>query len=417
MCPEAKVFVMIYGCMDKIFTGKNMNKLFRSRNLFKLLNLLILMASFFLHGCGQIYTGGLGQQAPSSIPVQANRIALLLPLSGSLAAQGQAIRNGFFAAYYQDKQQQSKAPEIQVIDTSQGDIIALYQQAIRQGARIVVGPLLKEDVERLAQWNHLTVPTLALNSIGVGPIRNLYQFGLSPIDEAQQAALRAWTDGYRQALVIAPNTDWGHANANIFAQQFQQYGGRVAGQAFYYNQTDLDSSIRQLLWVNTAIVNNKRIPSSQKRRQDADMVFMIAPPEFARQIKPLLNYYYAGNLPIYATSHVYQGVLNPSLDNDLNSIEFCDMPWTINQGHLVPGSLNRLHDKIVSVWPDEFAAQPRLYALGVDAYDILGQLNNMVASSRYIVDAATGMLYLNSQQRIVRQLYWARFEQGVPRPL
>src|SRR5205823_5983563 len=101
-------------------------------------------------------------------------------------------------------------------------------------------------------------------------------------------------------------------------------------------------TIRQLLWVNTAVVNNKAVPSAQKRRQDADMIFMIAPPEYARQIKPLLNYYYAGNLPIYATSHVYQGIPNAALDNDLNGIQFCDMPWTINQGLLVPGSLNGL---------------------------------------------------------------------------
>lgn len=396
----------------------NMTTSFWRESKFKLSCLIILlMAVFFLHGCGQIYKGGMIGQSPTPVPTTPNRIALLLPLSGSLAAEGQAIRNGFFAAYYQDKQQQAHSPEIQVIDTNQGDIVALYQQAVHQGARVVVGPLLKEDVERLASSGRITVPTLALNSIGVGPIKNLYQFGLSPIDEAQQAALRAWTDGYRQALVIAPNTDWGHVNANVFVQQFQQYGGRVAGQAFYYNQSDLDSSIRQLLLVNSSIVNNKAVASSQKRRQDADVIFMMAPPEFARQIKPLLNYYYAGNLPIYATSHVYQGIPNVSLDNDLNGIQFCDMPWTINQGHLVPGSLNRLHDKIVAVWPDEFAAQPRLYALGVDAYNIIGRLNNMMASPRYIVDAATGMLYLNSQQRIVRQLYWARFDQGVPRPL
>lgn len=377
--------------------------------------LLCFFLSFFLAGCSEM-PASLRASSFSQTPVPntPNKVALLLPLSGGLASSSQAIRNGFFAAYYHHKQESLTAPEIQVFDTTQGDIISIYQQAVHQGAKVIIGPLTKDDVIKLAQWNQLSVPTLALNSIGVGPIHNLFQFGLSPIDEAQQAALRAWTDGYRQTLVLAPNTSWGHANANVFIQQFQQYGGTVVDQAYYNDQSSLDPTIRQLLQINSSIINNKRASSLHKRRQDADMIFLIAPPEFARQIKPLLNYYFAGDLPVYATSHVYQGVPNPSLDGDLNGIQFCDMPWTINSQNLVPGYLNNVRSNIMQAWPDSFAAQPRLYALGVDAYDVIALLQNMQASPRYIVDAATGMLTLTSQQRISRQLYWAHFQNGVP---
>lgn len=375
--------------------------------------MMVLTVSVILNGCTQL----VATKAPSPVPTEPSRIALLLPLSGNLATSSQAIRNGFFAAYNQDKQQNIKAPTILVIDTTHGDIINFYQQAVHAGAKVVVGPLTKEDVTRLAQWGRLSVPTVALNSIGVGPVRNLYQFGLSPIDEAQQAALHAWTDGYRQALVVAPNNAWGHDNANVFIEQFRRYGGNVIDSAYYNDQASLDPMIRQLLQVNAAVVNNKNVPSIRKRRQDADMIFLIAQPQVARQIKPLLNYYYASDLPIYATSHVYQGIPNPTADTDLNGIQFCDMPWTVTPQHMVPVSLRRLRNNIIQLWPDTFAAEPRLFALGIDSYDIISLLNNMQTSSRYLVDGATGMLHLNAEQRIVRQLYWARFQQGVASPL
>lgn len=380
----------------------------------EIVTLFLVVSGMVLNGCSQIYNG---VSSTPLVPTEPTHIALLLPLSGDLAASGQAVRNGFFAAYYHDKQQRVSPPTIQVFDTSHGDIVALYQQAVHQGAKVVVGPLTKADVIRLAQWGHLSVPTLALNSIGAGPIRNLFQFGLSPIDEAQQAALRAWTDGYRQALVVAPNSEWGHTNASVFIQQFQKYGGVVVDQAYYNDQASLDPTIRQLLRVNPAYLKNKKMASASKRRRDADMIFLIAQPEYARQIKPLLNYYFAGDMPVYATSHVYQGIPAPNLDNDLEGVEFCDMPWTITPEHMVPGSLNHIRNTITQTWPDMFAAQPRLFALGVDAYDVISQLSTMQTSSRYLVDGASGMLFLNDQQRIVRQLYWARFQQGTPRSL
>ena len=71
---------------------------------------------------------GIGNQP------QAATIALLLPLKGSTAAQAGAIKNGFFAAYYNAKQRQANSPNVMVLDTSSGNIIQTYQKAVAQGA-------------------------------------------------------------------------------------------------------------------------------------------------------------------------------------------------------------------------------------------------------------------------------------------
>ncbi len=52
------------------------------------------------------------------------------------------------------------------------------------------------------------------------------------------------------------------------------------------------------------------------------MVFLLSYPSKARQIMPLLKYYYAGDVPVYATSSVYTGGVNVMKDRDLNGIIF-----------------------------------------------------------------------------------------------
>ena len=84
--------------------------------------------------------GMVGLPSPSTVPSgqPAQKIALLLPLQGQYGASAQAIRNGFLAAYYDDKQQGKNVPNVVVLDTSMQDVRTVYQQAIAQGASIIV---------------------------------------------------------------------------------------------------------------------------------------------------------------------------------------------------------------------------------------------------------------------------------------
>ena len=90
-------------------------------------------------------------------------IALLLPLDGSLGAQGSTIRDGFLNAYYEagKKSQQT----VSFINTSKTtNMSALYQQAISQGADTIIGPLTKEQVALLLkQGSFSTQPLLKLH--------------------------------------------------------------------------------------------------------------------------------------------------------------------------------------------------------------------------------------------------------------
>jgi len=106
-----------------------------------------------LTGCAQSHavkrpTGKIAIQM-MRFPRSPERIVLLLPLRGKLAETGEAIRNGFLAAYYYGKKKNAHIANVTVIDTTSGPIRKLYRKASLADADVVIGPLLKRNVETI----------------------------------------------------------------------------------------------------------------------------------------------------------------------------------------------------------------------------------------------------------------------------
>lgn len=349
----------------------------------------------------------------------AKHVALLLPLNGPLGPAGQAVRDGFLAAYYQAKQQQQTTPTINFYNTaSTGNIADLYQHALEQGADIVIGPLEKANVARLARSTTIKVPTLVLNEL---PARqrapaNMLQFGLSQTEEAAQIAKHAWQAGKRNALVIVPAGKWGYDIGEAFSNTWRAQGGVVLDSIALQKGQNVNLAMQHLLQVGYVTKEfttagqhtiNKRIPQS---RQDADMVFVALPPELARQIKPLMQFYYANELTVYATSLAIGSHPTPNETLDMQDVIICDMPWVLD----------------FHLFHDHASQKSRLYALGLDTYQLsqsLAQLSSVIG-----IQGKTGNLYLGNNNQINRQLICMPFNQvpinnlkqapaAAPRPL
>ena len=137
------------------------------------------------------------------------------------------MRDGFLAAYYQSLPQDSAAPTIRIIDTSEGDIVTLYRQAVAQGMELVVGPLSKEQGMQLVQAGPLAVPTVVLNILPVTEtVPNLYQLSLAPEDEVKQVAAKAWQDHKKNALIIVPASTWGQRLSQSIFNGMANFGGQ-----------------------------------------------------------------------------------------------------------------------------------------------------------------------------------------------
>lgn len=337
------------------------------------------------------------------------RIALLLPQEGQLAGVARALREGLMAAYYQAQQAGQKPPVIDVIDSSRlSSLDDFYRQAQAQGVQLVIGPLEKPLVKQLAARAQLPLPTLALNysdSNQVGPPQ-LFQFGLAAEDEAREVSRRARADGLHSAAAMIPKGEWGDRVLNAFRQDWEANGGTLVAAERVDQPVQLAQQIADMLNVRNATSGVQNSTGAQaSRRQDIDFIFLAATPQQAQQIKPTLNFQYAGDLPVYATSHVFSASGDQAQYNDMTGIRFCETPWLLDTS-------NPLRQQVTRQWPQANGSMGRLYAMGVDAYTLASRLGQLKALPDSRVDGLSGNLGMSTNQRIERQLPWAQFVGG-----
>lgn len=351
--------------------------------------------------------------------LQPKHIALLLPLSGSLANSGRAVREGFMAAYYQTLQRGYDVPTISIIDTeAAGSLELAYGDALALEADWVIGPLDKKGVNQLAQLEKLPLPTLALNytdqiAVGEQP-DDLYQYGLAAEDEARLIAERAHQLGYRRVLALSPDNAWGKKVYAAFEQRWLDLGGDIAEQRFYKQKKDYNPEIKALLNVDDSQkryqtirrLMRESIEFEPRRRQDADWVFLLALPTQGRQIRPMFDFNFAGDLPIFSTSHIFGGKVNRKKDNDLNGIQFTDLPWLLESSE-IKTEIEKNHKRAQGNYA-------RLYAMGVDAYRLYPRLVQLQALPHSKIFGVTGDLSLDAEGKIHRKMPFAIFKRGMP---
>ncbi len=350
---------------------------------------------------------------------QVQHLGVFLPESGVMAESANALRNALIARQLDAINKGYPAPKITFYNTEGALIDDLYHQAKQDGVEVVIGPLAKARVDLLERRAKLPLPTLALNYGNDEKFRNksLYQFGLSAENEAEQVALKAWQSGFRRALILTPENNWGMRIKESFIDAWQKLGGEVTYTREYGKTLTIDKSLRELLEVQLSEQRHRRIINllgkrpyfSPRHREDSDFMFIHATPADARQIKPALSFLRASNLPVLATSSVYTGASDPSRDKDMDGIIFCDIPWYLEEGNL-------LEQTIRQAWPNKMVNYGRLYAMGADAYLLAQRLPLLKALPEIRIDGATGRLS-QANRRIKRELQWAQFNQGKVEPL
>ncbi len=362
----------------------------------------------------------LGQlQALASQPL--SEIALLLPHNGQLASVARALRDGFLAAHFQAQEAGQNGLNIRLYDSSQlRSMDDFYRRAQADGIQLVVGPLEKELVTQLNGREALPITTLALNysEANQEPPVELFQYGLAAEDEAREAARRAWADGMRRAVALVPRGDWGDRVLAAFRDSWQAQGGSLIAAEHVDQPVELAQQIADLLQLRQSEARAKRLQSTlgvavaaqPARRRDVDFIFLAATPQQAQQIKPTLAFQYAGDLPVYATSHLFTGNHSQAQYRDLEGIRFCETPWLLDP-------TEPLRRQVSSQWPQADGSLGRLYAMGVDAYRLAPRLDQLKALPGTRIEGLSGSLSLNPAQRIERQLPWAEFRDGQVQPL
>jgi outer membrane PBP1 activator LpoA protein len=363
--------------------------------------------------------------------IEAKNIAILLPLSGRFSRSGKMVHDGIIAAHYQygrsdqygepdELQELNDIPSIKFYDTAQSlSGLASYQQAINDGADFIIGPLRKESISQITALDTLETPFLFLNSTPDMPKRHqmVFQFVLQIEDEAIQAAHRAWEKGYRKAIAFIPEGNRGQRAVTAFGEYFEQLGGELIDTEKYQDISKISGNVQNLLGVDASITRKKRLEQilgrniefEMRRRQDADFIFLISKPKEARRIKPFINFYFALNLPVISISDIYSGLNNGKLDNDLNGIEFSDIPLYISQQQEFVDTRVALAEIDSSILN---GSNGRLFSLGFDAYQIISQISKLRAFPDYRWYGLSGEIGIDEQGLVHRYLTWAKFTKG-----
>ena len=345
-------------------------------------------------------------------------IAVILPMQGNLSQVTANITNGLLSAYYNDSNSPIK-PAINFYDSSNEELTfnQLYQQAVDDGATHIIGPLDKAVINQLALQGELDIPVLTLNysENAFSYTENLFQFGLSPNDEVRQVAELAIKQNKKHAAVFYPDSEWGKRLNKAFTEHYEFLGGTILTESDYAtNSNDYKRPIRTLLNLDQSAIRHRKVEntisartqSELYRRQDIDMIFMAATHHSARGIMPAFKFNHAGDLTVYSTSHVYTGKINRELDRDLNSLIFCDLPWILQ-------NTSPLVKTFKQNWPQQ-ENFTRLFALGVDAYHLIYNLDYLQDKDYAFYAGQTGNIQLDDFNRITRKLLWAQFKNGKP---
>jgi len=363
-----------------------------------------------LHPANQALPGGLAMLKDIEA-LRPKNIAMIVPLSGKLQKAGESVRDGFMAAYYHNKRTQQDTV-IDIYDSQAGDIKTLYDQAVTAGAELVIGPLSKQNVSELASYQ-LTVPILSLNYSNTPPADNrFYQLSLATSDEISLITQQAHLADLQRIILLYPEGKWGESIAAEYTQQWTALGGEIIANASYTNEQSMSPSLKKALHIDLSQQRSKKIKeiidlpfkTDPYRRLDVDGVFVVAKSQQGRSVKPLLAFYYAKDLPVYATSNIYNGITNPSKDRDSDGIMFPELPWILKK--------SPLHKQIEQYIEQGGNYSKSLYALGIDAYAAAPRLSQLKVQPQSRIYGETGTLKMQNNGVISRQPSWAIFKRG-----
>ena len=338
-----------------------------------------------------------GLYSGTSLEDTPRNVALLLPLSGHYANAGQSVLSGFRSAANESftGNVNYKVYDSADISHSLGEIA---NQAVIDGAEMIIGPLQKTVLSSLLSAGDIGVPILALNTLpnGEAGVEGLFQFGLSPENEAAEVANRALGDGRYRAVVLASEDGIGERIANAFMTAYEQGGGRVVSyDTFEPKSNTISQNMKQLLRAESSDPLWEDVRKGTDRtsndQQHIDMIFFTASPRDSRIVRPIVQLHRAFDLPVYSSARVYNQP-DPLMDKDLDGLVFCDMP-------------DRLSGD---------TGKHRLFALGMDAYLLVNQLHGLTTSPGSEVPGHTGRLSVTSTNQVWRHLDCAVFRKGEP---
>lgn len=166
--------------------------------------------------------------------VERHRVALLVPLTGPNAAVGRSLENATQLAIL-DLDKRSDAIRITTYDTgAAGGASAAAQQAIAEGNRLILGPLLAEEARAVAPIaRRARVPVLSFSNDATVAGNGTYLLGYSPVQSIERVVAYARSGGISQFVGLVPSGVYGERSSTSFLRAVEGAGGTVVAMETY----------------------------------------------------------------------------------------------------------------------------------------------------------------------------------------
>lgn len=155
-----------------------------------------------------------------------HRIALLVPLTGTNAGVGKSIQNATQLAILDTR---NDAIRITTYDTAAaGGAAAAAQQAIADGNRLILGPLLAEDARAVAPIaRNARVPVLSFSNDASAAGNGTYLLGYAPTQSIDRIVRYAKSTGITEFTGLIPAGLYGQRASTAFLRSVEEAGGKV----------------------------------------------------------------------------------------------------------------------------------------------------------------------------------------------
>ncbi|WP_313079352.1 penicillin-binding protein activator [Atlantibacter sp.] len=317
--------------------------------------------------------------------------------------------------------------EIKIYDTSSQPLNQVLNQVQQDGASIVVGPLLKPNVDELVRSN-TPLNVLAMNEPeNVQNRANICYFALSPEDEARDAAEHIWQQGQRNPLLLVPRSALGDRVTRAFAEQWQHLGGGTVLQQKFGSVSELKMGINSgsgialtgspvassLPSQQATTIGGLTIPAPPTDAQitagssgNVDAVYIVASQDEIALIKPMIAMRTGSHngATLYASSRSAQGNTGPDFRLEMEGLQFSEIP-------MLAGDNPGLQQQALAAVNNDFSLA-RLYAMGVDAWSLANHFSQMRQVQGFQLNGNTGTLTADRDCVINRKLTWLKYQQG-----
>ncbi|MEP3420677.1 MAG: penicillin-binding protein activator [Erythrobacter sp.] len=201
-------------------------------------NLTIAGTALLLGGCQLVPKTETVSTAPPPAPTpqpsatalpsdaERHRVALLVPMSGTTAEVGQSLANATTMALLDTNAENLR---ITTYDTSRG-AAAAARQAIADGNRLILGPLLADNVPAVqAAARPANVPAIAFSNDATVASADVFLMGHIPEQSIRRSIQYARDNGSNNFGALLPEGDYGQRSYNALQNSLRDYGGTLVG--------------------------------------------------------------------------------------------------------------------------------------------------------------------------------------------